>query len=93
MKFSKRPAAERTAISAWIRVITQVRENACMKMTDSFIKDRQESISASPQDIAKMLAHYAAYQKGRHSVSYADYFQVSNPEEYAAMVLKETKSP
>jgi len=93
MKFSDRPAAERVAIDAWIRVITMAREDACMKMTDDFQRVREESISASSAEVKKMLGFYAAYRAGRHQVSYADYFQVSNPVEYAAILAREKMHP
>lgn len=89
MKFADRTPAERTAISAWIRVTIEAREKACMPVADDFKQAREKSISELPGDIEKMLRYYAVYQQGRHSVSYVDYFQVSNPEEYAAILLEE----
>ena len=95
MKFSDRSPAERTAIDAWIRVALMAREDACMKVADDFKAAREKTISESPGngDIAKMLRFYAAFQHGGHRVSYTDYFQVSNPEEYAAILLDEKKRP
>jgi len=89
MKFAERTGAERTAIDAWIRVTIDARENACMRVAEDFKQARRDSISDSPVDVEKMLQFYSVYQKGRHSVSYNDYFQVSNPEEYAAILLSE----
>ena len=90
MKFADRTGAERTAIDAWIRVTIDARENACLRVTEDFKQARRDSISDSPADIEKVLRFYATYQKGHHSVSYNDYFQVSNPEEYAAILLEES---
>jgi hypothetical protein len=91
MKFADRSALERTAINAWIRASLRVREDKFMKVPDDFIRDRQKLISETPGDIAKMLRLYGVYQTSKQMLSYTDYFQVSNPEEYAAMVLEERK--
>jgi hypothetical protein len=93
MKFADRSPSERTAIDAWIRVSLMVREDGCMKVSDSFKQEREKNISELPGDIAKMLRFYAAYQGSGQSVSYTQYFQVSEPAEYAAMVLDEKKLP
>lgn len=93
MKFSDRPATERVAISAWVRVITRIREDACMQVSDDFKRERENSISEASPDVARMQQFYAAYRQGRHSVSYTDYFQVTNPEEYAAMLAGEKALP
>jgi len=93
MKFADRSPLERTAIDAWIRVSLMAREDACMKVSDSFKQMREKSISELPGDIAKMLRFYAVYQGSGQSVSYTQYFQVSNPEEYAAIVLDEKNNP
>ena len=74
-------------------VAVMVREDACMKVSDDFRQVREKSISESPGDIEKMLRHYAAYRHGGHSVSYTDYFQVSNPGEYAAILAYERQHP
>jgi len=89
MKFADRTPVERTAIDAWIRVSLMVRENECLKVSDSFKQEREKSISELPGDIAKMLRYYASYQGSNQSVSYTQYFQVSHPKEYAAIVKYE----
>jgi hypothetical protein len=91
MKFADRPVNERVAIDAWIRVVIAAREKACMKVAEDFKITREKAISELPGDIEKMLRHYAMYQLEGHSVSYTEYFQVSNPEEYAAIILDERK--
>lgn len=93
MKFADRSPLERTAIDAWIRVSLMARENECMKVPDSFKQAREKSISELGGDIAKMLRYYAVYQGSNQSVSYTEYFQVSHPKEYAAIVLDEKKYP
>lgn len=89
MKFSDRSALERTAIAAWIRVSQMVRENECLKISDDFTRMRQKDISETPGDIGKMMGLYADYQSGKKAASYTEYFQVSHPQEYAAMVVFE----
>ena len=93
MKFSDRSALERTAIDAWIRVSLMVREDECLKVADNFKQVREAKISESeiPGAIAKMLRFYEVYQTSRPMVSYTQFFRVSNPEEYAAMVIDETQ--
>lgn len=89
MKLSDRSAQERAAIGAWVRVLLFIRESACLKIQDDFKKRREESISQTSPDIAKMVSFYAAYQKLRPSASYTEYFQVANPAEYAAILAFE----
>jgi hypothetical protein len=93
MKFSERSPFERTAIDGWIRVSMMARENACMKVSDSFRQEQEKIISELPGDIATMLRCYSSYRHGGHSVSYTAYFQVSHPEEYAGIVRHEKKHP
>jgi hypothetical protein len=89
MKFADRPREERAAIDAWIRIMQMARENGCMRISDDFKAERQKNISESSGDIAKMVSFYNAYQQGKHTVSYTEYFQVTNPAEYAAILNSE----
>lgn len=93
MKFADRSPAERTAILAWIRVTTMARENECLRVPDDYRQAQQKEISETPGDIGKMLRHYSAYRESRQTVSYTQYFQVSNPEEYAAILSNEKRQP
>jgi hypothetical protein len=74
-------------------VSLHAREDACMKVPDNYKTLRKQSISDSPAEVEKMLRYYAAYQHAGHSVSYMEYFQVTNPEEYAAILLNEKNHP
>lgn len=89
MKFSDRSATERVAIDAWIRVTVMARENLCLDVAEDFRNTRRQD--ASPDDIETMLRCYATYRQGRHPVSYTDYFQVSHPVEFAAIMAYEKK--
>jgi hypothetical protein len=93
MRFTDRSPVERTAILAWIRVTTMARENECLDVPDDYRQTQQKEISETPGDIGKMLRHYSAYRESRQTVSYTEYFQVSHPEEYAAILRREKGRP